>query len=176
METKTQLTTAQKITAEIKSLLGAMIFFTVWLGSFIVMKTWVLEEYHIEFHGISVLLIGALVLSKVVLILEHVSLGSWMKRQPAWCDVLARTLLYALGVLVVMTLEKTLEIRHEQGGMAAALESVIRGVHRPHLMANVLCISGALLVFNGLSVIRRQLGPGNVMRLFTRPIDSFDAV
>ena len=84
----------EKLAREFRVLVQAMLYFTVWLGWLVVLKKLVLEEYRIEFQGLSVALVGALVLSKVVLILENVSLGEWVRKQPALVEVLLRTGLY----------------------------------------------------------------------------------
>jgi hypothetical protein len=54
------------------------LFFAAWLGMFMGLKILILEGYQIRFGSASAVLIGALVLAKVVLILEHVPLGAWV--------------------------------------------------------------------------------------------------
>lgn len=51
---------------------AATIYFAAWLSLLILLKVLVLEEYHIRFRGLSTVVVGALVLAKVVLVLEHV--------------------------------------------------------------------------------------------------------
>jgi hypothetical protein len=105
-----------------------------------------------------------------LLVMEHVPLGSWLRRRPAILDVLARTVLYALGVLVVLLLEKAIDGRHEYGGFGAALGQVFTHRDIPHVWANTICLSGALLGYNVLSVIGRRLGEGELLRLFSSPL------
>jgi succinate dehydrogenase hydrophobic anchor subunit len=100
------MSTAEKIKHEITAVLLAALYFAIWFGALLVNKSLILAEYHIAFTGFSKALIGALILSKVVLIMEHVPLGSWVRSQPAWIDVFLRTALYSLGVLAVLILEK----------------------------------------------------------------------
>jgi hypothetical protein len=115
-------------------------------------------------------LIGALVLSKVVLVLEHVPLGEWIRRQPAWVDVALRTILYALGVLVVLLLEKGFEGRHEYGGVGPSLAAVFQHADVYHVWANAICLTGALLSYNLLAVVRRHLGGTGLVRLLMSPL------
>ena len=56
-----------KLKHELKAVAGAMLFFGVWIGALILIKTLVLAEYHVGFSGWSKILVGALILSKVVL-------------------------------------------------------------------------------------------------------------
>src|SRR5262245_65974683 len=104
--------------------------------------------------------------------MEHVSLGQWIKRHPAAIDVAVRTLLYSLGVFVVLLLEKAFEARHEADGFGQALLHVFEHRDIPHVWANTIVVGCALLVFNVLAVLRRQLGEESLLYSFLgRPAD-----
>lgn len=160
----------QKLKAEIKDIGIAALFFGCWLGALLLLKWLILDEYHITFRGWSLAVVGALVLSKVVLVLRNVSLGAWVRARPAWVEVALRTILYTLGVAVVLLLEKGFEGRHAFGGFIPALQQVIRQTDFQHVLANTLCLSGALLVYNMLSVFQQHLGEGGLIRIFLSPL------
>ena len=155
---------------EIEAVALTTLYFAVWLGVLVLIKRLILEQYSIEFRGLSLALLGALVIAKVVLILEHVPLGDWVRRHAALLEVLARTLLYTLGVLAVLLLEKAFESRHENGGFGVSLARVFEHRDIAHVWANTICVASALLLFNALSVVRRQLGGGRLVPLFLRPL------
>jgi len=102
--------------------------------------------------------------------LEHVPLGKWVRTRPALVDVIFRTVLYALGVIVVLLLEKAFDGQHEYGGFSPSLRAVFHHVDIYHVWVNAICLSGALLGYNMLSVIRKYLGEGGLMRLFLSPL------
>ena len=133
----------QKLKDEAVSMALLMLYFVVWIGALVLLKKLILAEYRIAFHGLSAALVGALVLAKVVLVLEHVSLGAWVRTRPAMLDVVLRTILYALGVFVALLLEKGLEGRHEYGGFVPSLLSVFQRADVYHVWANLICLSGA---------------------------------
>lgn len=160
----------QKVTHEVKAVGIAALYFGCWIAGLIVLKQLVLAEYQIQFRGLSKALLGALVLSKVVLVLEHVPLGTWVRARPAWVDVMLRTVLYALGVLLVLLIEKAFEGRHEYGGFRASLSAVFQHADVHHVWTNAIALSGALLGYNALSVVRSHLGEGGLLRLFLTPI------
>lgn len=155
---------------ELSSLAIVALYFGCWIGVAICLKVLVLAEYHVTFAGWSVILAGALVLSKVVLILEHVSLGDWLRARPAWVDVVARTAAYSAGVVFVLVLERGIEGRSEHGGFVAAVKAASNGVNAFHVYTNAICLSGALLGYNVLSVIRRHLGERGLLKLFLQPL------
>ena len=163
------MSTGSRLREELRELASAMLYFAAWIGLLVVLKSLVLAEYRIEFRQWSVILIGALVLGKVVLILEHVPLGRWIERQPAIVDVAARTLLYSLGVFLVLLVEKGLEGRHEAGGFGLAVAALFDDPDMPHIWANTICMSAALFGYNVLRVLRRHLGEGGIARILLSP-------
>jgi hypothetical protein len=160
----------QKLRDEIRAVMLTTLYFVTWIGLLMVLKVLILEEYRVEFRAWSLVLVGALVLAKVVLVLEHVPLGAWIRHQSAWVDVTLRTVLYALGVFVVLLLEKAFEGRLEHGGFMASLLALFQHAEAPHVLVNTICLSGALLGYNVFSVVRRQLGEGGLAKLFLSPI------
>jgi hypothetical protein len=160
----------QKLRKEIKAVALATVYFATWIGVLMVLKTLLLAEYQIQFHEWSLVLVGALILAKVVLVLEHVPLGEWIWTRPALVDVILRTVLYALGVLVVLLLEKAFEGRHEHGGFGPSLMAMFQQAEGHHVWVTTICLSGALLGYNMLSVVRRHLGEGGLVRLFFSPL------
>jgi hypothetical protein len=158
-----------KLKHELRAVVLVTLFFAAWLGVFTGLKVLILEDYQIHFGSVSAVLIGALILAKVVLILEHVSLGSWLRNQPVLVDAVLRTLLYGFGTLVVILLEKAFESRHEEGGFGPALMKVFQHRDMPHVWANTICVTGALLFYNLLSALNRHLGTGGLARVFLSP-------
>lgn len=160
----------QKLKEELRAVLTMALYFGCWILALMVLKWLILAEYAISFQGWSMALVGAFVLAKVVLVLEHVSLGAWTRRRAAWREVLLRTVLYTLGVAVVLILEKSFENRHAAGGFGPALQNLFRQADIHHVWATTICLSGALLVYNALSVVRRHLGEGGLIKLFLSPL------
>ena len=163
------MSAGSKLKEELGSVALYTLFFGAWFGTFILLKTLILAEYKIRFSGLSAAFVGALILAKVVLLLEHVSLGAGIARRPAWVEVAVRTALYALGVLAVLLLEKAFEVRHEHGGVLRALAGILRHEDIPHVIANAIVATGALLAFNVLSLIRKRLGSGGLFGLLRAP-------
>lgn len=160
----------QRLKDEMKAVGIATLYFGLWIAGLLLLKSLILAEYQIAFHGWSVAVVGALVLSKVVLVLEHVPLGEWVRSRPAWVDVALRTAMYSLGVAIVIVLEKGFEGRHDHGGFGPALRYLFQHEDFHHVLANVLCLSGALLGYNALSVVKRHLGEGGVIQIFRSPL------
>jgi hypothetical protein len=161
---------SSRLVAELKSLALMMLYFATWLVPLLIIKNLLLEDYAVPLTHVSAAIVGALILSKVVLVLERVSLGAWVARQPAWIDVVLRTLLYSLGVVAVLLLEKAFEVHDELGGLLSSLGAVFHHPDLNHVLVNTIVILGALLSFNILSVVRRNLEAGSLLVLLSRPL------
>ena len=159
-----------RLQQELKTLVLVALYFICWLAFLLLIKQLLLAEYDIQASGVTKALVGALVLSKVVMILEYVPLGEWLRNRPAWVDVVVRTALYTLGVFVVLLLEKAFEGRHEYGGFGASLAAGFAHADMHHVWLNLVVVSGALLGYNIHTVINRYLGEGGILHLLIEPL------
>jgi hypothetical protein len=167
---KTRQGFRQKLEKEIRTVALTTLYFAAWFGVLAVLKRLILADHQIEFRGLSLALVGALIVAKVVLVLEYVPLGRWTRKRAALLDVAVRTLLYAAGVAIVLLLERAFEARHEAGGFVSALAKVFQHRDIYLVWANTICVASALFVFNALSVVRHHLGDGQLIPLFLAPL------
>ena len=156
----------KKILEEIKIILRTATYFAIVFLLMMVMKKLYLEDYNIEFTGLSQAIIGALVMAKVIILMELISLGPWVQRQPPIIDVIIRTLLYTLGVLIVVVLEKAFEDRHKATGYGEAISYVLSHRDIYHVWATTIGAAGSILVYNAFSVVQRTMGKNGLAKLF----------
>jgi hypothetical protein len=161
-----------KLMSKLREIAVTVAYFAAWIGTLVLLKTLVLQEYRIGFVGWSKVMVGALLLAKIVRWLDHIPLGAWARARPAWVGVALRTALYSAGLVVALLLEAGLEGRTEHGGFIAALEARRETASFPHILVNSICLTGAFLFYNILAVLRAHLGGGELIRLFLRPIPS----
>ncbi|WP_264566149.1 hypothetical protein [Flavobacterium sp. N3904] len=157
---------AKKAKNEIKSILLVTLYFAVWFGILIGIKKLILIDYNIEFVGLSTALIGALIMAKVVLIMEYIEFGQWVKKQPPFVDVILRTFLYTSGVLFVLLLEKAFESRHESDGFTTALKQVFQHRDIYKVWASTLVISISLFWYNVFAILTQYFNNHELSSLF----------
>jgi len=156
----------KKIIEEIKVILRTTVYFAVVFLILMVMKKLNLEDYHIEFTGLSQVLIGSLVMAKVIILMDLISLGKWVQQQPAIVDVIIRTILYSAGVAIVVLLEKAFEHRHDVKGFSNAIMFVVHNRDFYHVWATTIGAWAAILVYNSFTVVKRKLGEKGLKKLF----------
>jgi hypothetical protein len=162
------MSTKSKIIKELVSIFWVSLYFLIWFGMMMLIKVLLLEEYKIHFYDISAVIIGALVVAKSVLIMEAIPVSK-NNNHPAWAVVLIRTLLFLLGVFIILVLEKSIEARHEYGGVFEAFKSLFQKADIYHVWVNILCVFGALLTYNFGSVLKLNLGKDGVKNILNSP-------
>ena len=162
------------LTHEIEVVGAISLYFLSWFGLLVVLKQLMLAQYEIAFSGVSIAIISALIVAKVVLVMEKIPLGT--ERYPAAVDVVVRTLLYVAGVFVVSLLERVMHVRHEAGGFWAGLAWVFAHREIHHVLAQTICVGAAMLTFNTHSIVRRAMGQRALARLFfVTPLEKVEA-
>lgn len=160
------MTKKEKLVKELKSLGWITLYFLIWFGILMLVKVLLLTEYQIEFSGITIAFVGAIVVAKSILILEHVNFGSWINLKPAILDVVLRTILYVAGVFVVLLLEKGFEGSDEYGGFWSSLRSVFEHADIYHVWIATIGVTLAILFYNIFMLINESLGKGELYQIF----------
>ena len=156
----------QKILHEMRVVAIATAYFAVCFGFLMLFKKLTLAQYKVEFAALGMALFAALLAGKVVIVLEKVPMGGWVRRQPAVLEVLLRTALYVAAAFVVLVLERGFKHREESGGWGAGVIDVLKTSDNHQILAAMLCVGVAMLGFNFFIVLHRQYGTWPLLRLF----------
>lgn len=116
----------EKFKEEMRQIGIVSLYFFICFGTILLLKQLLLAEYNIKFYGFSVAVIGALIVAKVVVILDHTSIGKRFQDHLVYINVLYRSLVYSFFVGVVVLIEHAFEARQEAGGFTEGLK---RGYH-----------------------------------------------
>jgi hypothetical protein len=162
----------KKVYKEIKIVARTALYFAIVYVLLMIMKTLDLKDYNIEFNGITQAILGALVMSKVIILMELIILGPWVQRQPPFVDIILRTFLYTAGVLAAILLEKAFEQRHSVNGFGNAIGYVFSHRDIYHVWSTIIGSAAAILVYNTFSVLQRYLGKNKLAKLiFSTPLN-----
>ncbi len=167
----------KKIFEEIRVVARTAFYFAIVFILMMVMKKLYLEDYDIKFTGLSQAIIGALIMSKVIILMELISLGSWVQRQPPIVDVIIRTLFYTAGVAIVVILEKAFEDRHKVDNYGDAILYVLSHRDIYHVWATTIGSAGSIFVYNAFSIIQRSMGKNGLTKMFfSTPLNQVEHV
>ena len=153
---------------EFRSYMLSFLYFWVLLGTFTVHQDIALREHDISFTPHGWALINALVLAKVMVIVEKLRLGSRIVPHPLIFPIVLEAFILALLFIGIHVLE------HVIGGMvagerAAASIPLIGGGGLLGLCMAALSVFIALIPFCGFRQLSAAMGPGRMRKLLFSP-------
>lgn len=83
-------------------------YFFLCFALFMIIKKLILFEHNITFYGWSSSIIGALLMGKVVFLIDKVPIHQFLKRLAPIYEIIFKALIYTLLVFLVLVLEKSI--------------------------------------------------------------------
>jgi len=138
---------------------------------FLLFKLFV-EQYSVQYAAFTRAAVAALILGKVVTLLDWAIQRRVAARPRRIVSIAARTIVYALVVIVLGTAEKLFTAYRHQAGAKAAIEQVWSTADIHHFLGLVLLLSLVVGAYLTAQEIDRALGQGGLARLLLeRPSD-----
>jgi hypothetical protein len=160
------MTVGERIRHEVREIGLVTLYFLSCFLFFLSLKKLVLEEYHLEIKVLHTAVIGALIVAKVVVLLEKTSFGDRFHSASRFVHVLWRSFCYTAIVFVVTLAERLFEFYRESGELPRALSELWAGGNINHFLAMNLCVGFSFLIYNFFSEIDRHLGEGGLRKFF----------
>ena len=158
-----------RLAEELKQVGLVTLYFLVCFALVLTLKKLFLAQYAVEFYGVSAAIVGALVVGKVVVLLDHTPIGNRLDRSGApWLGAAYKTLVYTAITFIVLIAEKVFHAWRESGHLGAAFRHVIENRDRNVVLATALCVGLAFAGYNLYAAIDRRLGHGSLRRLLLR--------
>jgi hypothetical protein len=148
-----------------------LFFFTAFMLIFLLFKLFV-AQYSIEFSAFTKAAVAALVLGKVIPLLDWADSGYRFARRRRITVILGKTLVYAMVVIALWTGERIFEASRKAGTFRGGLDFVIANANVHRFFGLVLLISLVVGTYLTMQEIDRAMGEGALLRLlFERPVD-----
>lgn len=141
-----------------------LFFFAVFLVIFLLFKLFV-AQYSIQYQAFTRAAVAALVLGKVVPLLDWAGACYTRGRPRRIVSITVKTVVYALAVIALGTAEKLFVAYRHQGSARIAVEQVWSNADVHHFFGLVLLLSLVVGVYLAAQEIDRALQPGGLMRL-----------
>jgi hypothetical protein len=148
-----------------------LFFFIAFLLMGLMFKLFV-SQYEIEFSAFAKAAIAALIIGKVIALMDLAESRSAADRNHRRIVVVAlKTLLYALVVIVLGIGEKIFHAYREAGSLGEAVSNLIANANFDHFMGLVLLISLVVFFYLAMQEIEEAMGEGAMYRLFFKRPD-----
>ena len=109
---------------------------------------------------------GALIVGKVVVVLDHTKAGDRFQHHLGYLNVIYKSTVYTLVVLLVGVIERLIHAYRESGDFYHALQEVYAGRDLNHFIASIICIGISFIVYNIFSEINRRMGESALTKIF----------
>ena len=154
------------INHEVLSVIPPTLFFFVAIGLLILTKRLMLQQYGISFSDFGAAVIGALIVGKVVLIVDHLPFVNRFPGKPLIYNVVWKTIIYVLVAFVVRLAEHLVPLITKYGSFREAMARLVDDVVWPRFWIIYLWLSVLLFVYCSLRELIRVIGRDQVLRLF----------
>ncbi len=154
----------------IKEVAPKVLFFFCAFGLLFLLFKLFVAQYAIEFSVFAKAAAAALILGKVIPLLDWVESGYRFSNYRRIVVILVKTFTYATAVILLGIGERILEAFRKQGSFSAAISFLFANANIDHFLGLVLMISIVVGVYLTLQEIERAMGEGALFRLlFERP-------
>ena len=156
-----------RVTADelIKMVPSAIFFFSALMIILLVLKLFV-EQYSIEFYAFSKAAIGALILAKVILLMDWGESKRHASRYPRAVVVAVKTVIYGVAVIAVWMAERIFDAYRQTGNLGDGVAMMMANANLDRFLGCVLLICLIVSAYLTLQEINRAMGDGALIRLF----------
>ena len=143
------------------------LYLAFFLVAFNFYRRLILAEYDITYMNYGIPLLEAAALAKIIMIGDMVPMGHGFQRRPLIIPTVARSVLFAIYVLIFALIEHTVTgLIHGKGWMAGLLEIERKG--RDELLAKTIIVFAAFIPFFAFKELEKVLGKDRLRSLFWR--------
>lgn len=155
---------------EFLKVIPAAVFFFIAFQLLALTRALILEEYGIRVTTFVNATIAALIVAKVVLVVDLLPFVNRFPQKPLIYNVVWKTIIYILAALIVRYVEHLLPFIREYGNLALANRHLLDKVVWPHFWVIQIWLLVLFFMFCALRELIRALGPERVRSMFIGPI------
>lgn len=160
-----------KIKQEAKEVGLVTLYFFFCFGVMLILKKLLLAGYQVDVQVVSTAAISALIIAKIVIILDHTAAGNRFDSYlPLWLAAMYKTLVYLGIAFIVFFLEKLFHAYRETGLLNQAVSEIWKQKDWNVMLMKLLCIGLTFLAYHLYAGLDHRLGEGTLLRkFFERP-------
>jgi hypothetical protein len=152
---------------EAREALPALVFFLVTFHMVSVTKAVILEDYHVSGAGAALATVGAMIVAKVILVLEHLPVSRLFLARPLW-NVAWKTVLFAAVTTLFRVIEEMVPIVLRHGSVGEGARRLASEVSWPRFWVVQMWLFAFLFLYNLAAALVRIIGAGRVREMLLR--------
>lgn len=157
---------ARWVTGEFLEILPTVLFFFIALMVMLALFKLFVSQYSIEFYAFSRAAVGALIMGKVVLLMDWAESGRRVSTYPRIVVIACKTFIYGLAVIALGIGERLIHSYRRAGDFRDAASLVMANANLDRFLGCVLLISLVVSAYLTIEEINRAMGKGALFALF----------
>jgi len=153
----------------VREMVPIVLFFFITFGLIFLLFKLFVSQYSIEFSAFSKAAVAALILAKVILLVDWAESGLRLASHRRAVVVVCQTFIYALAVIILGIGEKIFHSVRAAGNLEDGISAVIANANVDRFLGLVLLLSLIVGSYLSLEEISRAMGKGALFRLFFEP-------
>ncbi|MGI9232442.1 MAG: hypothetical protein ACR2RD_02325 [Woeseiaceae bacterium] len=159
----------QRLKQEILGVIPTAIFFFVAFQLLALTRTLILREYEIPIDTFFAATVGALIIAKVVVVVDLLPFVNRFPDKPLIYNVLWKTAIYFVAAILVRYAEHLISFVRKYGNFADANSHLVNEVVWPHFWLVQIWLFVILLIYCVLTELARVFGRERVRAVFLGP-------
>jgi len=160
---------ARWVTGEFLEILPTVLFFFIALLVILALLKLFVSQYSIEFYAFSKAAVGALIIGKVVLLMDWAESRRRVSTHPRIVVIACKTFIYGLAVVALGIGERLFHSYRRTGDFRDAAGLVIANANLDRFLGCVLLITLVVSAYLTMEEINRAMGKGALFTLFFKP-------
>jgi hypothetical protein len=156
----------QKIKHEFLKVLPPTIFFFFAFNIVYITSVLMLRGLGIEVKSLIAATVLALIVGKVILIVDHMPFVNKFPDKPLIYNIVWKTFIYVLAVLLVRYLERFIPFFNEAGGVMAAHRNLVQEMDWSRFLAIQIWFMVLLFFYSVIVELVRVLGKDHLIKMF----------
>lgn len=161
-----QMKLFEKLKHELRLILPPTIFFFIAFTLIVITQRLILRQYGIPLTGFGKAAIGALIVGKVVLVVDMLPFMNKFPDSPLIYNIAWQSGIYFLTTFLVRYIEHIVPLLREYGNLAQANQQLVAEIIWPHFWLVQMWLAVLFLVYCTLSQLVHAIGREKIIRLF----------
>lgn len=151
---------------EFFEVLPPTVFFLIAFCLILATRRLILREYGIPLTGFGTAVVGALLVGKVVLIVDKLPFVNKFPGKPLLYNTLWKTFIYFCAAMLVRYLEHIIPLARQAGGFLAANHRLAEEIVWPHFWLIQMWLSVLFFIYCAMRELVRAIGREKVVHMF----------
>ena len=160
----------QRLKEEFVGIFPTVVFFFVAFQLLAITRSLILQQYGIQVSTFVAATIGALIVAKVVMIVDLLPFVNRFPDKPLAYNVVWKTIIYFLAAFLIRYIEHLIPFIRKYGDIAVANSRLLDEVIWPHFLIVQMWLFVLFLMYCALRELIRVLGRERVRSMFFGPI------